>query len=116
MQFPEKDQIWVPYADALPKDCGEGVTRRVLAWTDGLMCVENTFEKGSGGAPHTHPHTQITYVLSGRFSFTVGGETRTVGPGDSLLVKGGVVHGCDCLETGKVLDVFTPAREDFLPG
>ena len=37
-------------AEALPQAAGEGVTRRVLAYTDGLMCVENTFEKGAVGA------------------------------------------------------------------
>lgn len=46
MKLPEKKQRWVYHAEALPQAAGEGVTRRVLAYTDGLMCVENTFEKG----------------------------------------------------------------------
>ena len=62
MKLPEKKQRWVYHAEALPQAAGEGVTRRVLAYTDGLMCVENTFEKGAVGALHHHPHTQITYV------------------------------------------------------
>ena len=45
MKLPEKKQRWVYHAEALPQTAGEGVTRRVLAYTDGLMCVENTFEK-----------------------------------------------------------------------
>ena len=71
MKLPEKKQRWVYHAEALPQAAGEGVTRRVLAYTDGLMCVENTFEKGAVGALHHHPHTQITYVVSGAFEFTV---------------------------------------------
>ena len=43
MKLPEKKQRWVYHAEALPQTAGEGVTRRVLAYTDGLMCVENTF-------------------------------------------------------------------------
>lgn len=43
MDLPEKKQRWVFHADALPQLAGAGVTRRVLAYTDGLMCVENTF-------------------------------------------------------------------------
>ena len=58
MKLPEKKQRWVYHAEALPQAAGEGVTRRVLAYTDGLMCVENTFEKGAVGALHHHPHTQ----------------------------------------------------------
>ena len=40
------------------------------------MCVENIFETGGVGAMHCHPHTQISYVVSGRFRFTIGDETR----------------------------------------
>lgn len=115
MNIPEKHQSWVPYADTLPQSGGTGVTRRILAYTDGLMCVENAFEAGAVGALHSHPHTQITYVVSGKFEFTIGDETRVVTTGDTLLKENGVVHGCTCLEAGKLLDIFNPMREDFLP-
>ena len=110
----EKYARWVPNEAAEPQFGGEGVTRRVLAYTDGLMCVENTFEKGAVGALHSHPHTQITYVAEGVFSFTIDGETRTVRKGDTMLKENGVIHGCTCLEKGVLLDIFTPMREDFV--
>ena len=113
--FTKQDQRWVFHKDALAQDAGPGVTRRVLAYTDGLMCVENTFQNGAVGALHSHPHTQITYIVSGRFSFTIDGETREVAAGDTLLKKDGVPHGCTCLEAGTLLDIFNPMREDFLP-
>ena len=112
--FTEKDARWVPHGDTLPQSAGAGVTRRVLAYTAALMCVENTFEKGAVGAMHSHPHTQITYVVSGEFAFTIAGETRTVRAGDTLLKEDGVEHGCVCLEAGVLLDIFTPMREDFI--
>ena len=90
------------------------MTRRVLAYNAGLMCVENTFEEGAVGALHSHPHTQITYVVSGVFSFTIAGEERIVRPGDTMLKEDGVIHGCKCLEAGILLDIFTPMREDFV--
>ena len=114
MKLPEKKQRWVYHAEALPQAAGEGVTRRVLAYTDGLMCVENTFEKGAVGALHHHPHTQITYVVSGAFDFTVDGVTHTVRAGDTILKEDGVEHGCVCTEAGILLDIFTPMREDFV--
>ena len=98
MNLPEKKQRWVYHAEVLPQPAGAGVTRRVLAYTDGLMCVENTFEKGAVGALHHHPHTQITYVVSGAFEFTVDGETHTVRAGDTILKEDGVEHGCVCTE------------------
>ncbi len=109
-----KGQRWVPYEDTTPQTAGEGVVRRVLAYTDGLMCVENTFEQGAVGALHSHPHTQITYIVSGEFEFTIGDETRIVKKGDTLLKEDGVIHGCICREAGVLLDIFNPMREDFV--
>ena len=110
----EKGQRWVPHEAAQAQSGGAGVTRRVLAYNAGLMCVENTFEEGAVGALHSHPHTQITYVVSGVFSFTIAGEERIVRPGDTMLKEDGVIHGCKCLEAGILLDIFTPMREDFV--
>ena len=112
--IPKKGQRWVPYGEAISVETSPGVTRRILAYTDGLMCVENIFEEGAVGALHSHPHTQITYVLSGAFSFTIDGETRVVRKGDTLLKEDGVIHGCTCLEAGALLDIFAPMREDFI--
>lgn len=114
MDYPKKKQRWVEYGKTEPQPGGQGVTRRILAYTDGLMCVENTFEKGAVGAMHSHPHTQITYVVKGAFAFTIDGETRTVKAGDTLLKEDGVEHGCTCLEEGILLDIFNPMREDFV--
>lgn len=104
----------VYHADAALKDLGGGVTRRVLAHNEQLMIVEVGFEAGSIGAVHAHPHCQNTYVLSGRFRFTVDGEPVEVGPGDTLVFPSSVPHGTLCLEAGTLLDIFTPMREDFL--
>lgn len=80
-----------------------------------MMCVENAFDTGTVGALHSHPHTQITYIASGVFEFTVGDETRVVKTGDTMFVPGGTVHGCHCLEGGAILDIYTPMRDDFVP-
>ncbi len=96
------------------QDLGNGVTRRILAHGGGMMAVEVNFEKNAIGPLHSHPHEQLTYVLSGRFSFTIDGETHNVAGGDTLYKKPNVVHGCICLEAGTLLDTFTPQREDFL--
>lgn len=74
----------------------------------------NTFKKGAIGSMHNHPHTQITYVASGKFEFTIDGEVHTVSKGDTLLKQDGVMHGCTCLEDGVLIDIFTPMRKDFL--
>lgn len=95
-------------------DAGGGLTRKVAAYNDNLMCVEVHFETGTVAALHSHPHEQITYVISGKFEFKVGDETYVVSAGDSLYKQPDIVHGATCLEAGMLLDVFTPHREDIL--
>ncbi|MCO6384836.1 cupin domain-containing protein [Oceanicola sp. 502str15] len=103
-----------PAGEAKSFDAGGGLTRKVGAYADNAMVVEVHFEKGTIAARHHHPHEQITYVISGRFEFTIGDDTYIVGPGDSLYKQPNIEHGATCLEAGTLLDVFTPHREDFL--
>lgn len=105
---------WCFGEDIAPEKTGEGVERKVLAFCDEMMCVENIFKAGAIGAMHQHPHTQITYVAKGRFRFTIGDVTKEVKTGDTLLKQNGIIHGCECLEDGILVDFFTPMREDFI--
>lgn len=109
-----KNERWVFYNDTEPVKASEGVVRRVLAYDDGLMCVENKFEVGAIGSLHSHPHTQITYVVDGEFEFEIEGIKKVVKKGDAMLKKDNVIHGCVCLKAGTLLDIFTPMREDFV--
>ncbi len=62
---------------------------------------------------HSHPHEQVTYVLSGRFEFTIGDQTTVLAPGIAALIPGGVMHGGKTLTACRVLDIFSPVREDY---
>ena len=94
---------------------GEGVTRQVLADHPDLMMVAFCFDHaGAEGALHCHPHVQSTFVESGRFRFFLGDEQREVAAGDSFVIPSGQTHGCVCLEPGRLVDCFTPRRDDFL--
>ena len=95
-------------------ELGGGVTRTVLAHYEQLLVAEVSFETGAVGAVHTHPHTQCSYVLSGKFEYSIENETVVMEQGDSIVVPSGLPHGTVCLEQGTLLDVFTPEREDFL--
>lgn len=109
-----KNRAWNYNNEIELENCAPGLSRKILAYTDEMMCVENHFEKGAVGSLHSHPHTQITYVVSGKFEFEIAGEKKIVCAGDSMLKKDSVVHGCVCLEKGILLDIFTPMREEFV--
>ncbi|MDN3702332.1 cupin domain-containing protein [Vibrio artabrorum] len=96
------------------EDLGDGVSRKVLAHNDNMMSVEVHFEKGAVGAMHSHPHEQLTYVLSGAFEFTIGEEMHIVKAGDTMYKQPDIEHGCVCVEAGTLIDTFTPMRKDFV--
>ena len=96
------------------EDLGEGLSRQIMGWDDHLMMVKVKFEKGGVGSPHAHPHTQTTYCAKGTFEFTVDNEKKIIREGDGLYIPSDVVHGAVCLEEGILIDVFHPAREDFI--
>ena len=94
---------------------GEGVVRKILSYSPNLMTVELQFTKGAVGAKHSHPHEQIGYVISGRLIYQEEGcEDKELTTGDTYYVAPNVVHGVITLEDTKLLDIFTPMREDFL--
>ena len=91
-----------------------GVERQVLSHSPELMVVSFRFQAGATGALHSHPHVQSTYVARGRFRFFRDGVAHDLKPGDSLVIGPQVVHGCECIEAGELIDSFTPRRDDFL--
>lgn len=99
----------------VPETLPNGVVRTVKGHLDDLMVVELRWKRGMKGAVHTHPHRQCSYIIEGEFEAEVDGEKRVLRGGECVYVEADVPHGlCALSETGVVLDVFTPMREDFV--
>ena len=97
------------------QSAGEGAVRKVLAYSKNIMNVELQFEAGAIGAMHCHPHEQIGYVIEGSLIYKEEGQQDvTLMAGDSYLVPPNVRHGIECVTAVKLLDIFTPMREDFI--
>ena len=102
-------------SDDLPwENLGGGVERKILGYDNQLMMVLVRFDKGAIGSLHHHVHRQVSYVESGSFEVTINGRTQVLKRGDSFFVAPDLVHGVVALEAGCLVDVFAPAREDFL--
>ena len=91
------------------------ITRRVLAGERGMI-VWWRMKAGAHAAAHTHPHEQIVWLIDGKMDFRVGDERQVCGPGDVVVIPGGVEHEGWFTEDTEVIDVFAPPREDFLAG
>jgi quercetin dioxygenase-like cupin family protein len=64
--------------------------------------------------PHSHPHEQSTFVLEGELTFEIEGQETLVRAGEIMIIPGGVEHLARVGPSpARVLDVFTPVREDL---
>lgn len=88
--------------------------RQIHGYDDKIMLVIADFKDGGVGQLHNHHHSQVTYVESGEFEMTIGDDIRIIKAGDSYYIPPMVMHGCTCIKAGRLIDVFSPAREDFL--
>ncbi len=62
---------------------------------------------------HSHPHEQITYILEGELEMVIGGEKMLLTPGMVHVIPGNVPHSAVARTFVKVLDAFSPVREDY---
>jgi quercetin dioxygenase-like cupin family protein len=104
-------------AEITPQPIAPGRTR-YLAHTDQLMMVVIDFTDGPSEAPdppHSHPHEQVSYVVSGEVLFFLDGVPTRLGPGDIYTVPPDVPHSIQLLTPSvRLVDTFHPLREDFL--
>lgn len=91
---------------------------RYLGHTDNLMMVIIDFDDGPTSEPdppHSHPHEQMSYVVTGELIVHIGEDQKQLGPGDIFTVPPDVPHTVQLLsEHVRLVDCFTPLREDFL--
>jgi quercetin dioxygenase-like cupin family protein len=91
-----------------------GVKRKIFEPGAGIMMMEVHFEEGAEGYQHSHPHEQLSYLLEGKLEFTIDGNSKVIVAGETIYIPSGARHGCRALAPSKLLDTFTPVREDLV--
>ncbi|PKV52535.1 Cupin domain-containing protein [Aquimarina sp. MAR_2010_214] len=70
-------------------------------------------KKGAVLPLHSHIHEQTTQVLEGKLELTIGEETNIYENGFVAVIPPNVVHSGIALTDCRVLDTFSPVREDY---
>lgn len=78
-----------------------------------MTCGHMTIAAGVALPEHQHPHEQWSHLLEGEMEFTIGGETRIMKGGETAFIPGNVPHSGRTLTNCKLIDVFSPPREDW---
>jgi quercetin dioxygenase-like cupin family protein len=88
-----------------------------LAWGENLMLSVVTIEPNGVVPLHSHPHEQAGCCLKGEFELEIDGEARRLKEGDLYIIPGGTPHAARGIgQRAVALDIFSPIREDYLPG
>ena len=82
----------------------------ILATGESCQLLWAKFEPGGTYELHSHPHEQMSVIVSGRMRLTVGDEVRDIGPGDMWYAPANVEHGGEILGDEPVvfIDVYAP--------
>jgi quercetin dioxygenase-like cupin family protein len=70
-------------------------------------------EPGADLPEHSHPHEQITYIIEGELDMVIGGSTMLLTAGMVHVIPGNTPHSAHARTACKVLDAFSPVREDY---
>jgi len=81
--------------------------------TDAVTIADFRIKAGTELPLHEHPHEQTSTVLEGRFLFMVNGVKRICEAGEVAVIPGNVLHRGTALTDCRILDVFSPVREDY---
>jgi quercetin dioxygenase-like cupin family protein len=93
-----------------------GIELKTLVYGEKTLFTEFRLTAGNKLPKHAHIYEQTGYLIKGRISLTIGQQTFDAGPGDSWCIPGNTEHGAEILEDSVAIEVFSPVREDYLPG
>jgi quercetin dioxygenase-like cupin family protein len=100
--------------DDLPEERVNALVTRRVIHTPAMTIIQLSYKQGGIVPMHHHVHEQVSMVLSGLMQMKMGGESIIVGAGESLAVPSNAPHLAEALEDSTVVEVFVPARTDWI--
>jgi len=102
-----------PLAGLRPHQVADGVFARVVNGRRMTLAVVD-LKPNSRVSEHRHENEQLGFILQGSMVFTVGGEKRELGAGDTYEIPSNVPHDAVAGPDGcTAVDAFAPVRADW---
>lgn len=95
-----------------PKALAPGITGY---YTHGNQMTFGLVELKAGSSVplHAHPHEQITYILEGQLDMIIDGTAYSLTSSMYYVIASNTPHSAIAITDCKVIDVFSPLREDY---
>jgi len=78
-----------------------------------MTLAEWNFEPNTLLPEHSHPHEQITKIISGEFELIIENKKYNMKTGSVAIIPPHAVHSAKSITACHIMDVFHPVREDF---
>ncbi len=91
-----------------------GVRVRVMMSGERIMLFLVDIEAGASVPKHSHPNEQMGICLKGKAIFRGDGEERVIEEGSTYWFVPDEEHSIEALEESRLLDVFSPPRQNHL--
>ena len=95
-----------------PKDLASGITG-YYAHGEKSSFGYLELKKGSKVPLHSHINEQITYIIEGQLDMIIDGVVFSLTDGMYHVIHANVPHSAIAITDCKVIDAFSPVREDY---
>ena len=98
--------------DLEPREQMPGFQGRFLH-TDRVTVVHWEVQEGVQLPEHSHPHEQISNLITGTFDMVIDGIEPRLSAGSVAIIPPTAVHSGHAVTSCYFIDVFQPVREDY---
>lgn len=108
-----ENKVFNHFADIETKEIAPGFFSKLIH-TSGNTINFIEVKAGISLPLHKHVHEQYSFVIEGNFELTVDGVPQVLDSGMYAIIPSNVLHSGTAITDSKLIDIFSPAREDYM--
>lgn len=106
------NNIFRYFAEITTKEIAPGFFSKLIH-TDSNTINFIEVAAGCSLGTHSHVHEQMSFVIEGKFQLTVNGTAQILDQGMFAVIPSEALHSGLAITDCKLIDIFTPARDDY---